>query len=94
LSIDGRPVERERVGEEGDCQIWRENYEEASFKVADCPSDPDVPSADIVLGDDEFFVLGDNRNNAVDSRYLGPISFEDIRGRAESFFGLKDSRYR
>jgi signal peptidase I len=34
------------------------------------------------LGGDAYFVLGDNRDNANDSRFLGPVRREAIRGRA------------
>lgn len=33
------------------------------------------------LSDDEYFVLGDNRNNSQDSRSIGPINKENITGR-------------
>ena len=36
---------------------------------------------DIVLGEDEYFVLGDNRVNSYDSRYYGPIKEENITGK-------------
>lgn len=38
----------------------------------------------IVLGEDEYFVMGDNRNNSTDSRteIVGNIKREDIIGRA------------
>ena len=41
-------------------------------------------SQPIVLGDDEYFVLGDNRNNSKDSRVesVGNIKRSDIIGRA------------
>jgi signal peptidase I len=33
------------------------------------------------LADDEYFVMGDNRNNSSDSRYFGPLNRQDIIGR-------------
>lgn len=43
-----------------------------------------LASEEITLGDDEFFVLGDNRNNSEDSRYanIGNIKKEYIIGKA------------
>lgn len=34
----------------------------------------------VVLGDDEYFVLGDNREDSLDSRKLGPINEKYIKG--------------
>lgn len=46
--------------------------------------DPGRAIEPIVLGDDEYFVLGDNRNNSADSRsnMVGNIKRENIIGRA------------
>ena len=33
-----------------------------------------------ILGDDQFFVLGDNRDNSLDSRFYGPITEDAIVG--------------
>ena len=35
----------------------------------------------IVLGKDQYFLMGDNRNNSLDSRVLGLISKEDFLGK-------------
>ncbi|MCR5098558.1 MAG: signal peptidase I [Lachnospiraceae bacterium] len=46
--------------------------------------DAGLASAEITLEDDEYFVMGDNRNNSEDSRYetIGNIHREDIMGSA------------
>ena len=36
--------------------------------------------SEIVLGDDEYFVMGDNREDSLDSRYFGPVKKENIIG--------------
>ncbi len=35
----------------------------------------------ITLGDDEYFILGDNRLISKDSRYFGPVKKEEIKGK-------------
>jgi signal peptidase I len=34
----------------------------------------------VTLGEDEYFVMGDNREDSKDSRHLGPIKVENIKG--------------
>lgn len=36
---------------------------------------------EVTLGKDEYFVIGDNRPNSVDSRILGPIKANQIRSK-------------
>ena len=57
-------------------------FEESSDVAA--MEDAGIASEEIVLGEDEYFVLGDNRNNSEDSRYahIGNVKSEYIVGRA------------
>jgi signal peptidase I len=57
--------------------------------------DAGLASTEIVLGEDEYFLLGDNRNNSEDSRYetIGNISSDAVVGKvwfciSLSHFGL------
>ena len=39
----------------------------------------EIPYSQVMLADDEYFVLGDNRYSSYDSRYFGPVEEKDIR---------------
>lgn len=40
-----------------------------------------IAAVPIVLGEDEYFVLGDNRGNSTDSREIGPVKTKNIAGK-------------
>lgn len=80
--IIGMPGERVRIDWDGtiyiDGEVLEENY---GLEVI---QDPGFAVDELLLGEDEYFVLGDNRNNSTDSRteLVGNIHKDDIIGRA------------
>ncbi len=79
--VIGLPGETVQIKGE-DIYINDEKIEENFGK--DPIMDPGIAEKPIKLGDDEFFVLGDNRTVSEDSRYeeVGPVKRENIEGRA------------
>lgn len=83
--IIGLPGETVYIDEDGNIFIDDELLESDVYGRETIASDKRGVAADeITLGDDEYFVLGDNRNNSRDSRVadVGNIHKKDIIGRA------------
>jgi len=80
--IIGMPGETVQIDWDGnifiDGELLEENYGKEVIQ------DPGFAAEEIMLDEDEYFVLGDNRNNSTDSRteIVGNIKREDIIGRA------------
>ncbi len=81
--IIGLPGETVQIDKDGNIlingEILEENYGKETIQNPGAAAEP------ITLGDDEYFVLGDNRNNSRDSRdadHVGLVKREDITGRA------------
>ena len=80
--IIGMPGETVYIDESGNIFIDDELLEEGYGK--EIINDPGRAYMPVTLGDDEYFVLGDNRNNSMDSRVpsVGNVHRDDIIGRA------------
>ncbi len=52
--------------------------EESYSQGLTCPSDSS--EFEVSLADDEYFVMGDNRGNSTDSRSIGPVKKDQIKG--------------
>ena len=82
--IIGLPGETVQIDKEGKIYIDGEVLEESYGAEVIRPEYIGIAAEEILLGEDEYFVLGDNRNNSKDSRMpeVGNIDREDIIGRA------------
>ncbi|MBO4608658.1 MAG: signal peptidase I [Lachnospiraceae bacterium] len=82
--IIGLPGETVQIRENGDILINGEVLEENYGKEVIHADRLGTAVEPITLGVDEYFVLGDNRNDSMDSRYpnVGPIKKDEFIGKA------------
>lgn len=85
--IIGLPGETIRIDEDGsiyvDGEVLKEGYGKETIKPVRENGEDNLGYAreEIVLGKDEYFVLGDNRNDSEDSRFIGPVKLSDMKGK-------------
>ncbi len=79
--IIGLPGERVKI-EDNKVIIYNEQNPQGFLVEEDYLSEETVGKINQTLGEDEYFVMGDNRDESYDSRRFGPIVKDDIVGKA------------
>ncbi len=73
----GIPKDKITVKQNGNVYVndvlLKENYIKESYSITD--------EISVTLKNDEYWVMGDNRNHSTDSRTFGPIKLSDIVGK-------------
>ena len=77
--VVGLPGETVQINGSGEIYINGEKLEENYGK--EIIRDAGAVASPIALGENQYFVLGDNRNNSTDSRIIGPIDKSEIIGK-------------
>jgi len=84
--IDGEPVAMEYVGQlitQADADTLGPEVRRLATAYAVLRDHLMTSSfGPITLGDDQYYMIGDNRNNSHDSRYFGPVARSEITGEA------------
>ncbi len=83
--VNQTPLPQERVAEAcvgmATCTLWEETNGDARYTIsADDSHVRSAPFGPITVPDDSVFVLGDNRDNSLDSRHQGPVPLTDVLG--------------
>ena len=69
-------------------EVWIKTAQGEDFRLEEdyLPEPPNaalaVNNRTYVLGDDEYFMMGDNRNDSIDSRYWGNVTRDRIKAKA------------
>ena len=87
INLNSKDLELTLIDSDSTYNIFEEKNSESSYLVV-YMKNPDssitIPEGILIVPENEFFVMGDNRNNAYDSRYHGTIKFESITAKVNS----------
>jgi len=88
--IVGLPGEEIFYDDEGlhvDGVLVDEPFLEEGMKQKTANTNCPLTTTGVKLGEDEYYVLGDNRDNSTDSRFIGPVIKDRIKARGFIIYG-------
>lgn len=81
LAINGRNVPHVLVRRVGKLVLYRETNGKSSYQILHGDNTSPAPAFSTTVSANHLLCLGDNRDNAYDSRYTGLVPFASIKGR-------------
>lgn len=79
--INGGLLPHKKVGQKGKVSLWQETSGVANYQVQYGDNTAPSPAFTGTVPSNQFFCVGDNRDNAYDSRYTGSVPFAAIIGK-------------
>lgn len=92
LFVNENPVEATLIEKNSVYEMYEEKINNRRFKVTYLVGAQSFSETPALMGESDYFVIGDNRDNAADSRRHGPIQLEQIIGRAAKIIESSDPK--
>jgi signal peptidase I len=89
ILVNGKPIETVKTAENYETETWKENYGDSVYSTFRTIGAKTTSFSEIVVPDNQYYFLGDHRNNSNDSRYWGTVSKDKIIGEVVYIYSSK-----
>jgi signal peptidase I len=80
IKIDGKPLHRKKAGGAENRTIYSESNGDVVYRISISGEPKSQAAVSLLVPAGHVYLLGDNRNDAADSRYHGPVPISSIYG--------------